>query len=56
MDEQLVDTDSEQQSSEQIIQKFNKNNNDNAYKIFTTKYDEIAKAEALEFLQHYYHK
>ena len=48
MDEQLVDTDSEQQSSEQIIQKFNKNNNDNAYKIFTTKYDEIAKAEALE--------
>ncbi len=48
MDEQLVDTDSEQQSSEQIIQKFNNSDNDNVYKVFTSKFDEIAKAESLE--------
>ena len=48
MDEQLVDTDSEQQSSEQIIQKFNNSDNDNAYRVFTSKFDEIAKAESLE--------
>ena len=47
LDEQLVDTDSEQQSSEQIIQKkINDLNLD--YKIFTTKFDEITKAENLE--------
>ena len=48
MDEQLVDTDSEQQSSEQIIQKFNNSDNNNAYRVFTSKFDEIAKAESLE--------
>jgi len=48
IDEQLIDTDSEQQSSEQIIQKFNNSNNDNAYRVFTSKFDEIAKAESLE--------
>ncbi len=48
MDEQLVDTDTEQQSSEQIIQKFNNGDNDNSYRVFTSKFDEIAKAETLE--------
>ena len=47
LDEQLVDTDSEQQSNEQVIQKkINDLNLD--YKIFTNKYDEIIKAENLE--------
>ncbi len=48
MDEQLVDTDSDQQSSEHVIQKLNRNTEDNDYKIFTTKFDEVAKAESLE--------
>ena len=48
MDEQLVDTDSDQQSSEHVIQKLNRNTEDNDYKIFTTKFDEVAKAETLE--------
>ena len=48
MDEQLVDTDSEEQSSENIIQKINPNKRDKEYNIFTTEFDEIAKAETLE--------
>ena len=48
MDEQLVDTDSEKQSSENIIQKINTSINDKEYKIFTNQFDEIAKAETLE--------
>ena len=47
LDEQLVDTDSEKQSNEQVIQK----KIDDLildYKIFTSKYDEIIKAENLE--------
>jgi len=48
LDEQLVDTDSDQQSSEQIIQKKNINKLDLDYKIYTTKFDEIIKAENLE--------
>ena len=48
MDEQLVDTDSEKESSENIIQKMNMNSIDKEYKIFTTEFDEIAKAENLE--------
>ena len=48
MDEQLLDTDTEQQSSEQIIQKFNTGDNDNSYRVFTSKFDETAKAETLE--------
>jgi len=48
MEEQLVDTDSDKESSEQIIQKkinFEKNLE---YKIFTNKFDEVTKAENLE--------
>ena len=48
MEEQLFDTDSEQQSSENIIQKLNTEKSDNEYKIFTKEYDEIEKAENLE--------
>ena len=47
LDEQLSDIESEEQSSEQIV----KNNIDNInldYKIFTSRFDEIIKAENLE--------
>jgi cobaltochelatase CobT len=47
LDEQLSDTESDEQSSEQIIQK-NIDNNNLDYKIFTTQYDEVTKAEKLE--------
>tara|TARA_A100001011_G_C14298853_1_gene839780 strand:+ start:463 stop:2253 length:1791 start_codon:yes stop_codon:yes gene_type:complete len=47
LDEQLSDTDSDEQNSEQILKK--KINNTNLdYKVFTTKYDEVVKAENLE--------
>ena len=48
MDEQLVDTDSEKESSENIVQKMNMSTLDKEYKIFTTEFDEISKAENLE--------
>ncbi len=48
LDEQLVDTDSDKQSSEQVIQKKNIKNLDLDYKIFTDNFDEIIKAENLE--------
>jgi cobaltochelatase CobT len=44
----LVDTDSDKQSSEQVIQKKNINDLNLEYKIYTTKFDEIIKAENLE--------
>ena len=46
--EQLVDTDSEKQSSENVIQKMDINSIDKNYSIFTNQFDEIAKAETLE--------
>ena len=48
LDEQLVDTDSDQQSNEQVIQKKNINDINLDYKIFTNQFDEITKAENLE--------
>ena len=48
IDEQLLDTDSEKQSSENVIQKSNNGIGDKEYKIFTNQFDEIAKAENLE--------
>ena len=48
MDEQLVDTDSDKQSSEKVIQKMNSKNGSNEYQVFTNQFDEIAKAEILE--------
>ena len=47
LDEQLSDTESDEQSSEQMIQK-NIDNLNLDYKIFTSEYDEITKAENLE--------
>ncbi len=48
IDEQLVDTDSEKQSSEKVIQKGNLSNLNLDYKIYTNQFDEIVKAENLE--------
>ena len=49
-EEQLMDTDGEESSSEQIIQKKSNEVGDKEYKIYTTQFDEIAKAETLENL------
>ena len=48
LEEQLADADSDQQSSEQIIQKKNINDLNLEYKIYTTQFDEIIKAENLD--------
>ncbi len=48
VDEELVDSDSENQSSEKITQKINSTASDKDYKIYTTDFDEITKAESLE--------
>jgi cobaltochelatase CobT len=48
LNEELIDADSENQNSEQIIQKNEVNIVNLDYKIFTNKYDEIIKAENLE--------
>ena len=48
LDEQLVDTDSDKKSSEQVIQKKNNSELGLEYKIYTNKFDEIIKAENLE--------
>ena len=51
IDEQIVDTDSEKQSSETIIQKGGGEFSDKDYKVFTKEFDEISKAENLESLE-----
>tara|TARA_B100000886_G_scaffold265132_1_gene189546 strand:+ start:167 stop:1969 length:1803 start_codon:yes stop_codon:yes gene_type:complete len=48
LDEQIVDSESEKQNSEQIFQKRNFRDLDVEYKIFSTEFDEIIKAENLE--------
>jgi len=48
LDEQLVDTEENQQNNEQIIQKKNITDVDVEYKIFSSQFDEIIKAENLE--------
>ena len=48
IDEQLKDLDSLEESTENVIQKNNFKNTDQEYKIFTTEFDEIAKAETLD--------
>jgi len=50
IDEQLIDTDSENQSSENVLQKINTGIYDKDYKIYTNEFDEVAKAETLENL------
>ena len=48
LDEQILDSDSDKQNSEQIFQKKNLRDLDIEYKIFSTEFDEIIKAENLE--------
>ena len=48
LDEQIVDTDSDQQNSEQIIKKKKIDEMNLNYKIFTNQFDETLKAENLE--------
>ena len=48
INEQLEDSDSFKESTENLIQKTNLNLPDQEYKIFTTEFDEVAKAEILE--------
>jgi len=48
MEDQLEDSDSFKENTENVSQKKNINNIDQDYKIFTTEFDEIAKAEILE--------
>ena len=48
MAEQQIETDADNENSEQIIQKKNANDSSLDYKIYTTKFDEITKAENLE--------
>ncbi len=54
LDEQLIDTDSEKQTSEQVIQKNNINNLNLEYKVYTNQYDETTKAENLESSEEIY--
>ena len=48
LDDQLIDADSENESSENIIQKLKNGTDHKDYKIFTSEFDEVAKAETLE--------
>ncbi|MDB3949598.1 cobalamin biosynthesis protein CobT [Candidatus Pelagibacter sp.] len=48
MDEQINDSESVKESTENVMHKTNLNIIDQEYKIFTTEFDEIAKAETLE--------
>ena len=48
MDEKLDDSNSLKESTENVVPKTSSNNMDQEYKIFTTEFDEIAKAEILE--------
>ena len=48
LDEILDDSESFSESKENVLQKININNADQEYKVFTTEFDEIAKAETLE--------
>jgi cobaltochelatase CobT len=48
MNEQLDNSESFKETTENVIQKNNLNNTDQEYKVFTTEFDEIAKAEILE--------
>ncbi len=48
LDEQLIDSETDQKNNEQVIQKKSINDLNTDYKIFTTQFDEITKAENLE--------
>ena len=48
MNESLVDTDSEKQSNQQVVQKRKDGTSKPIYKIYTEEFDQISKAEKLE--------
>ena len=48
MNEELVDTNSEEQNSESVIQRMNLDSINKNYNIYTSQFDEIIKAEKLE--------
>ena len=48
VNEELVDTNSEEQSSESVIQRMNLDSINKNYNIYTSQFDEIIKAEKLE--------
>ena len=48
MDEQLADSDSDKENSEQVVQKKSLNDLNLDYKIFSSQFDEVTKAENLE--------
>ena len=48
MNEKLINTDSEEQSTQNVIQKMNIDSVNKNYNIYTTEFDEIAKAESLD--------
>ena len=48
LEENLIDSDSEEENSENLLQKVKNDISDLEYKIFTTEFDEVAKAEKLE--------
>ena len=50
LEENLVDTDSEKENSENLMQKIKSDSSDLEYKVYTTEFDEVAKAENLEGL------
>jgi len=54
MDEYLENFDSFNESTENVMQKTNLKNTDQEYKVFTTEFDEIAKAEILEDIKETY--
>ena len=50
LEENSVNTDSEKDNLENLVQKINENSLEQEYRVFTTKFDEVAKAENLESL------
>ena len=48
LDDQIISDENENQQSESVIQKKNLGVSDKEYKVFTTEFDEVAKAETLE--------
>ncbi len=50
LEENSVNTDSEKDNSENLVQKINENSLEQEYRVFTSKFDEVAKAENLESL------
>jgi len=48
LDDQLIDSENDKKNNDQIIQKKSLDNTNLEYKIFTTQYDEVTKAENLE--------